>query len=156
MAKLNKKTKLELAKVELTERQDAFCHLVALEGYSPRIAYEKVYTTGDDPEMYGSILILAKTLIEHPAIQKRIYELRAPVIARSGCNLEEHLYELKKIRDTAYISRNYTAAIAAEVARGKVVGLYEPKVVDADMIIEPSKVELVIEDASIITPIKEI
>lgn len=153
MAKLSTHSKRQLLSTKLTDKQDAFCHLVGLEGYSPRIAYERVYAQPDDPntapQPYGSYTVLAKALLEHPAILRRIAELRAPVIARAGCNLETHLYELAKIRDSAFERGAWNAAAAAEIARGKVVGLYDPKGVDDGGTVEPSKVELIVQDCSV-------
>lgn len=152
MAKLSAHSKKQLLSTKLTDKQDAFCHLVGLEGYSPKLAYERIYIQPDDPDAvpqpYGSYAVLAKALLEHPAIQKRIHELRAPVIMRARCTLEEHLYELKRIRDNAFERGAWNAAATAEIARGKVAGLYDPKGVDDNAPVEPSKVELVIEDCS--------
>jgi phage terminase small subunit len=66
-----------------------------------------------------------------PRVAARIAELRAPVIAAAGVTLQGHLGDLKSLRDGAIgpatDKPNYSAAVAAEIARGKVSGLYVEK-----------------------------
>jgi hypothetical protein len=60
-----------------------------------------------------------------------IGELRAEVQEKYGITLEKHVTELAKLRDDARTKGAWAAAINAEVARGKVGGLY----VDQKMIL---------------------
>lgn len=156
-----KKTKLspqsiaEAKEFKLTDNQIAFAHLVALEGHSATAAYAKVYDPKGETS-YTESVIAGKALLEHPAILKHIDELQAPVIARSGISLESHMYYLQKIRDGAIENRNFNAAVAAEVARGRAAGFYDrDSDDDKEKDLEPSKVVLMIEDASIVDKPRE-
>ena len=59
-----------------------------------------------------------------PLVVKYIGELRAEVQEKYGINLERHLSELSKLRDESAKKGAWSAAINAEVARGKAGGLY--------------------------------
>ncbi len=61
-------------------------------------------------------------------IAARVAELRAPVIAKAQITLENHLNDLKALRDKADASEKYGPAIQAEIARGKASGLYVEKI----------------------------
>ncbi len=109
----------------LTAPQEAFCVRI-VAGMTGADAYRGAYPTSR---------YRAKTIHEHASrlraqanIAARIAELRAPIIAAAGITLEAHLQDLQKLRDNAVAPRvkkkNYSAAVAAEVARGKASGLY--------------------------------
>ena len=51
--------------------------------------------------------------------------MRAPSIERAHLNLDRHLDILARIRDNAEAKHQFSAAVAAEVARGKAAGLYD-------------------------------
>ena len=53
-----------------------------------------------------------------------IGELRKEIQEKHGINLDRHLGELAKLRDDAVKKGAWSAAINAEVARGKAGGLY--------------------------------
>ena len=57
-------------------------------------------------------------------VVKYIGELRAEVQEKFGIDLSRHLGELAKLRDDAMKKGAWSAAINAEVARGKAGGLY--------------------------------
>ena len=59
-----------------------------------------------------------------PLVVKYIGELRAEVQEKYGVNFERHVGELAKIRDEALKKGAWSAAVNAEVARGKAGGLY--------------------------------
>ena len=59
-----------------------------------------------------------------PLVVKYIGELRSEVQEKYGISIERHLTELAKLRDDAQKKGAWSAAINAEVARGKVGGLY--------------------------------
>ena len=59
-----------------------------------------------------------------PLVVKYIGELRAEVQEKHGITFERHLGELAKLRDEATAKGAWSAAINAEVARGKAGGLY--------------------------------
>ena len=60
----------------------------------------------------------------YPLVVKYIGELRAEVQEKFGIDLGRHLGELAKLRDDAMKKGAWSAAINAEVARGKAGGLY--------------------------------
>ncbi len=59
-----------------------------------------------------------------PLVVQYIGELRAEVQEKHGITFERHLGELAKLRDEATAKGAWSAAINAEVARGKAGGLY--------------------------------
>ena len=60
----------------------------------------------------------------YPLVAKYIGELRAEVQEKYGINFERHITELAKIREDALKKGAWSAAVNAEVARGKAAGLY--------------------------------
>ena len=59
-----------------------------------------------------------------PLVVRYIGELRAEVQEKYGINFERHITELAKIREDALKKGAWSAAVNAEVARGKAAGLY--------------------------------
>lgn len=59
-----------------------------------------------------------------PLVVRYIGELSAEVQEKYGISIERHLTELAKLRDEATKKGAWSAAINAEVARGKAGGLY--------------------------------
>jgi hypothetical protein len=57
-------------------------------------------------------------------ISARVDELRKPVAKKAQITLETHLEDLLKLRDMAASGNQYSAAITAEVARGKASGVH--------------------------------
>jgi len=109
----------------LTLKQENFC-LAYLETGNASEAYRKAYNAEKmKPETVNRS---AKDVFDNPKIAARIAELRAPVIANAQITLEQHLNDLKRLRDLAESSEKYGPAIQAEMARGKVSGLYVDKV----------------------------
>ena len=54
--------------------------------------------------------------------------MRQPIVEAAGLTLAGHLQRLKDLSDAAEKSNQMSAAITAEVARGKASGLYVEKV----------------------------
>lgn len=106
----------------LTEQQRKFAELLVYnEGRkSPaECAFEAGYKTR--PRQAASELRNAKY---SPLVVKYIGELRTEVQEKYGITFERHLSELAKLRDDAVKKGAWSAAINAEVARGKAGGLY--------------------------------
>ena len=106
----------------LTDKQKKFAELLVYnEGRkSPaECANEAGYTTR--PRQSASELKNPKI---YPLVSKYIGELRAEVQEKYGITFEKHITELAKIRDEARSKGQNSAAINAEVARGKAAGLY--------------------------------
>ena len=66
-----------------------------------------------------------------PLVVQYIGELRAEIQEKYGISFEKHLGELAKLREDARAKGAWSAAINAEIARGKAGGLY----VDQKMIL---------------------
>ena len=107
---------------KLTERQIKFAELLVYnEGRkSPsECAYEAGYKTR--PRQAASELRNPKIA---PLVVKYIGELRAEIQEKYGINFEKHIGELAKLREDARAKGAWSAAINAEIARGKAGGLY--------------------------------
>ena len=107
---------------QLTERQIKFAELLVYnEGRksAAEAAYEAGYKTR--PRQAASELRNPRV---SPLVVKYIGELRAEVQEKFGIDLGRHLGELAKFRDDAMKKGAWSAAINAEVARGKAGGLY--------------------------------
>lgn len=108
----------------LTQKQESFC-LAYLETGNASEAYRRSYDASDMAP--ATINRKAKDLIDNGKITARVAELRAPAAARAQLSLEQHLNDLRRLRDLAEASEKYGPAIQAEVARGKASGLYVEK-----------------------------
>ena len=57
-------------------------------------------------------------------VAARVAELREPVVKKVQITLESHLGNLLRLRNMAAQDKQYSAAITAEVARGKASGVH--------------------------------
>ena len=90
------------------------CAIIA--GYSP-----------DAASVYASKLQSPKT---YPLVVQYIGELRNEYQKKYDVTFQRHISELAKLRDNARESKAWSAAVNAEVARGKAAGLYvEQKII---------------------------
>ena len=113
----------------LTEMQMKFAHeLVTNEGR--KTATECAILAGYSPDaasVYASKLQSPKT---YPLVVKYIGELRNEYQKKYDVTFQRHISELAKLRDNARESKAWSAAVNAEVARGKAAGLYvEQKII---------------------------
>lgn len=109
----------------LTQKQEAFC-AAYIESGNASAAYRQAYlANGMRP---ATVNRKAKELLDNGKIAARLSELRAPAIAKAQLTLEAHLEDLKTLRDAAVSAGNYSAAVSAEIARGKAAGFYVEKV----------------------------
>lgn len=53
---------------------------------------------------------------------------QAAIAETHGMSVDQHLADLKRIRDAAFDDRKFAASATAEMARGKVAGFYVDKV----------------------------
>jgi phage terminase small subunit len=108
----------------LTQKQEDFC-LAVVEGLNASEAYRRSYCAdGMKPETVNR---KAKALIDDGKIAARIAELREPAVKSAQVTLEQHLNDLRRLRDMAEDEGKYGPAIQAEIARGKASGLYVDK-----------------------------
>jgi len=77
-------------------------------------------------------------------IRERVAELQTAAAGQAVITLESHLRDLKHLRDQACAAGRYSAAISAEIARGRVAGLYVERIeaVERNFVVElPEKIE---------------
>jgi phage terminase small subunit len=105
----------------LTPKQEAFANAVA-SGKTQADAYRAAFKVGANtkPE---SVVQSASKLMADPNISSRVAELRKPVAEIAQITLKTHLEDLLKLRNMAAKEKQYSAAIAAEIARGKASGV---------------------------------
>jgi len=107
----------------LTAKQEQFC-LEVVSGSTASDAYRKVYSDSGKPE---TIWRKSVEVMQSPAVTERIDQLRAEAAAAAKLTLEQHLEDLRLIRDGALQNGAWGPAVSAEVARGKAAGLYVEK-----------------------------
>ena len=110
---------------KLTQKQEMFC-LAYIETGNATEAYRQAF----NPETASEATInrKAKALMDADKIGARIEALRKPVREKAQITLEAHLNDLKRLRDLAEGEGKYSAAVSAEVSRGKASGLYIDRV----------------------------
>jgi phage terminase small subunit len=126
----------------LTEMQMKFAHeLVSNEGrkYAFQCAIDAGYGK-DRARVTCSELTNPK---KYPLVVKYIGELREEYQKKYAVTFERHISELGKIRQDALKKGAWSAAVNAEVARGKAAGLYiEQKIIRTGKIDDLSEEEL--------------
>ena len=126
----------------LTEMQMKFAHeLVCNEGrkYAFQCAIDAGYEK-DRARVTCSELTNPK---KYPLVVKYIGELREEYQKKYAVTFERHITELGKIRQDALKKGAWSAAVNAEVARGKAAGLYiEQKIIRTGKIDDLSEPEL--------------
>lgn len=112
--------------MSLTPQQELFAQSVA-SGLSLSDAYRTAYKVrpATKPE---SVNQAASKIMADPKISSRVEELRKPIVEAVQITLASHLERLKSLSDAAEKAGQMSAAINAEVARGKASGLYVEKV----------------------------
>jgi len=80
---------------------------------------------------------------KYPGVVKYIGELREEIQKKYEITFEKHVAELAKLRDSSRDKGAWSAAINAEVARGKAAGLYvEQKIIKHGKLEDMSEKEL--------------
>lgn len=102
------------------QRQEIFCLAV----FSGRTPEEAAVAAGYSPKTARN---QAAAVLKMSHVQDRLAFLRKPIVEAAGIALGVHLDALKTLRDAAVAAHEYSAAISAEVARGKASGLYVTK-----------------------------
>lgn len=110
----------------LTPKQEAFAIAVA-SGMTQADAYRSAYNVKPTtkPE---SVQTKAYQMMQMVQIRSRVVELKKPIIEAAGITLESHLARLEHLGKKAEDAESFTAAISAEVARGKVAQLYTERI----------------------------
>jgi phage terminase small subunit len=111
--------------LELTPKQEAFAQAI-VTGMSQSDAYRAAYSADNmKPE---TVQNKAYQLMKRGEVTARVAELRKPVVEAVQITLASHLERLRELSAVAQSSGQLSAAITAEVARGKASGLYVEKV----------------------------
>jgi len=105
----------------LTPKQESFV-LAYLETGNASEAYRRSYNAGQMKE--ATVNRNAKALMDSSKIATRLEELRAPAREKAKLTLETHLQRLADLSTEAERLGQFSAAISAEIARGKASGLY--------------------------------
>ena len=113
----------------LTEMQKKFAHeLVSNEGR--KYAYQCAIDSGYAQDRSRQTAYELQNPKYHPLVVKYIGEIREEYQKKYAVTFERHITELAKIRIDALKKGAWSAAVNAEVARGKAAGLYiEQKII---------------------------
>lgn len=122
--KVNKKAAMDLIatpvnpkrEIGLTERQEQFARIYATGTVTQTEAARQAG--------YANPRQNATDIIQNPAVIERIRELKEELSIKFEVTFENHVKKLSEIRDAALDKGNFTAAVAAEKARGQAAGLY--------------------------------
>lgn len=113
-----------VARSKLTPKQEKFAQGIA-KGLNLSDAYRASYDAGGMSD--AVINNKASLLSKRGDVRVRVDELREPVIKSVGITLESHLNDLLELRRLASEDGQFSAAISAEVARGKAAGIIVDK-----------------------------
>lgn len=111
--------------MSITSQQEKFAQAVA-SGMNQSDAYRAAYKVKPTTKA-ESVNVNASKLMADTNIAQRVDELREPIVKAAQMTLEAHLNDLKGLRNMATKASQYSAAISAEIARGKAAGLYTDK-----------------------------
>jgi len=121
-------TKRPKSESKLTFKQEAFVNAL-LETGNQYEAYGRAYTCKNMSR--EAIDVEASKLVRHPKIALRLGQFRESTMAEAMLTLEEHMQELKALRDMAKSAGQLSAAISAEVKRGELRRFYVKQVESA-------------------------
>ena len=126
----------------LTEKQMKFAELV-VSNEGRKTGTECALEAGYEPERARITASELKSPKKYPLVVKYIGELREEYQKKYEVTFERHITELGKLRDNATKRGAHSAAINAEVARGKAAGLYiEQKIIRTGKLDDLSAEEL--------------
>lgn len=109
----------------LTPKREKFAQGVAA-GMNQSDAYRAAFDVRPG-SLPSSINVNASKLMSDAKVAQRVAELRQPIVEKVGITLESHLADLKSLRNLAAKAEQYSAAIAAEIARAKHAGIAAPE-----------------------------
>ena len=111
--------------MKLTQKQENFIYHYLEHGNASE-AYRHSYNAENmKPE---TINRKAKEVVDNGNVAARIAELREEAATKAELTLESHLFDLKELRNQSTDNNAWSAAIQAEIARGKAAGLYMKQV----------------------------
>lgn len=109
----------------LTPKQEAFAQAI-VTGVNQSDAYRAAYKVRPGTKA-ESVNVAASKLMSDAKVTQRVAELRESVAKKAQITLESHLDDLMRLRNMAAKEKQYSAAITAEVARGKASGVHVEK-----------------------------
>lgn len=109
----------------LTSKQEAFAQAVA-SGKTQADAYRAAFNA--TKMKAETVQQEASRLMADRKVSARVAELRKPAVDTAQVTLAGHLARLAELSDAAQSEGKYSAAVAAEIARGKASGLYVERV----------------------------
>ena len=135
---------------ELTPKQMKFAELlVTNEGRMT--ATEAAKQAGYEPDRARFTASELRNPNRYPLVVKYIGELRSELQKKYEVTYENHVSELAKIRNDALKKGAWSAAVNAEVARGKAAGLYvEQKIIKHGRLEDMTEKELELKMKTII------
>ena len=107
--------------MSLTPKQEAFAQAI-VTGVSQSDAYRAAYKVRPGTKA-ESVNQNASRIMADVNVASRVAELREQVAKKAQITLESHLDDLMRLRNMAAKEKQYSAAIAAEIARGKASGV---------------------------------
>lgn len=111
--------------VNITPKQEKFC-MAYIETGNASEAYRKAgYSKGMSDKTVNEA---SARLLKNSKVIARLAEIRKPALEAAQITLADHLKDLKRLRDLSESEGKFSAAVSAEIARGKVSGLYIEKV----------------------------
>lgn len=110
---------------KLTPKQEAFV-LAYLQTGNANEAYRRAYDAGGMTPQ--SVEKEAKRLLKHPLVTPRLERISQRAEVKALLSLEDHMDELRGLRDLAKQNGQVSAAIAAEVKRGELRRFYVKQV----------------------------
>ncbi len=108
-----------MSEKKLTPKQEKFAQNVA-KGMRKKEAAQQAGYSEKNAGRAGTVL----SSDQNPLVKNRIHELQTKAADKAELTLGTHLVDLKEIRDGAMRNGAWSAAVTAEVARGKAAGLY--------------------------------
>ena len=108
-----------MSEKKLTPKQEKFAQNVA-KGMRKKDAAQQAGYSEKNAGRAGTVL----SSDQNPLVKNRIHELQTKAADKAELTLGTHLVDLKEIRDGAMRNGAWSAAVTAEVARGKAAGLY--------------------------------
>jgi len=119
----------ELSKI-LTNEDEIFCR-VFVSTRNGALAYKRAF-----PEFLDIALHREESvkMLQRDSVRNRIAELEEASDEPYLITFDDHMFQLKRIRDNAIENKQMKAALEAEIQRGKLAGFYpdEAKITNID------------------------
>jgi hypothetical protein len=107
------------AEIGLTSKQEKFCQLYASDDSITQTECARMAGYSDQ---YAAVQ--ATKMLKHAKIIERIRDIKSDLGRKYAVTFETHVKKLAEIRDAAFGSGQFAAAVSAEKHRGQAAGLY--------------------------------